>query len=276
MRTRIDMEALTENRIQLHYAIQFLAATGAALAEPQPGYSHTSLRWNAVQQLFVSAPITARQPFYVALDPVNLILFVLDQGGITIAQFPLDQRTLTEGLNWLKSEIAKCGANAEAVTFLSYPPDDFPNHAIAQGAPFNIRGIEERKLLTGYYHETYGLLEAIATQTPGASPIYIWPHHFDMATLITLPEQQGSEPRSIGIGLSPGDSSYAEPYWYVSPYPYPPRSGLSALAGGGFWHINHWVGAVLKSSQLHTDGQLNTFLQSALSISQQLLQGDLR
>lgn len=271
MQAQVNLESLIESRIQLHYAIQFLAAVGAALAEPQPDYSHTSLRWNPGQQLLISAPIAARQPFHVALDPVNLILFVLDQGGIVIAQLPLHQKTLAEGLSWLKNQIAQCGASVDNVVFLSYPPHDFPDHAIAHGAPFNIQGIEERKLLTCYYHETDGLLQTIIAPIPGASPIYIWPHHFDMATLITLPETQNGESATIGVGFSPGDTSYREPYWYVSPYPYPEQSKLLALDGNGFWHTNHWTGAVLKSSQLHPDSQLNTFLESAIFVSQKLL-----
>ena len=40
----------------------------------------------------------------------------------------------------------------------------------------------------------------------------------------------------IGVGLSPGDTYYAEPYWYVSPYPYPGLEDLPVLDGSGFWH----------------------------------------
>jgi hypothetical protein len=39
----IDPKILSPQRIQLHYAIQFMAATGAALMMPQPDYSHTTL-----------------------------------------------------------------------------------------------------------------------------------------------------------------------------------------------------------------------------------------
>ncbi|MDX2216968.1 MAG: hypothetical protein SFY66_27125 [Oculatellaceae cyanobacterium bins.114] len=45
---KLNPQALSESRVQLHYAIQFIAATGAALAEPLPDYSHTSLAWNPV------------------------------------------------------------------------------------------------------------------------------------------------------------------------------------------------------------------------------------
>lgn len=267
-----DLQMLTESRIQLHYAVQFIAATGAALADPQPDYSHTSLQWHPDLNDFVGALIAADRPFRVALDPVKLDLLILDQNEKPIAAFPLDQQTMTQGLDWLKSEIANCGADAEKVALLSYPPDDFPDHPIAHGAVFDAALPEARQQLADYYHETYFVLNAIVTQTPNASPVYIWPHHFDMATLVTFPANENGE-SSIGIGFSPGDTSYPEPYWYVTPYPYPDTINLPHLEGNGFWHTSHWVGAVLTTSQLNGDqkDQLNTFLQSAFRSSQQLL-----
>jgi hypothetical protein len=35
---KIPPNELIESRLQLHYAIQFIAATGAAIAEPLPDY----------------------------------------------------------------------------------------------------------------------------------------------------------------------------------------------------------------------------------------------
>ena len=49
--------------------------------------------------------------------------------------------------------------------------------------------------------------------------------------------------------MSPGDGSYAKPYYYVSPWPYPPASRLPALKSPGRWHTEGWVGAVLTSDQ---------------------------
>ena len=40
---KIEPQSLTETRLQLHYAIQFMAAVGNFLTEPQLDYSHASL-----------------------------------------------------------------------------------------------------------------------------------------------------------------------------------------------------------------------------------------
>ncbi|MCA1990993.1 MAG: hypothetical protein LDL41_02945 [Coleofasciculus sp. S288] len=247
---KINLQELAEARLQLHYAIQFIAATGNALAEPKPDYSHSSLGWNPKLNAFVGEVIQANTPFQVALDPVSLTSLILNQKGETIASFPLHQKTLGEGMKWHKEEISKLGAEAEKITFLSYPPDDFPDHALAHGASFDATQEAGLKALTDYYANTHLLLQEIVATTEGTSPIHTWPHHFDMATLITLPSTKNGEAMTIGVGMSPGDQSYNEPYWYITPYPYPDTATLPELDGDGFWHTQHWVGAVLKTSQL--------------------------
>jgi hypothetical protein len=281
----IKQQKLTESRLQLHYAIQFIAATGSALAEPLPDYSHTSLEWKPELEVFVGAIIRAKTSFQVALDPIGLTLIILDKQGDTIAAFPLHQKTMVEGLNWLKGEISQLGADADKVVFVSYPPDDFPDHAIAYGTAFDASEESARQELINYYANTHQFLQKIAAKTEDASSIRIWPHHFDIAMLISLPSIKNGEQMTVGIGLSPGDKSYDEPYWYVFPYPYPEMDNLPTLDGNGFWHTQHWIGAVLTASRLAipTEGdtdtnvaqiqkqQVEAFLTSALKASKALL-----
>jgi hypothetical protein len=53
----------------------------------------------------------------------------------------------------------------------------------------------------------------------------------------------------VGAGLSPGDDSYGEPYFYVSPHPTPPADCLGKLASGR-WHTTGWTGAVLTATDI--------------------------
>lgn len=285
MTGNIKPQKLAESRLQLHYAIQFIAAIGSALAEPLPDYSHTSLEWNPELEVFVGAVIRAKISFRVALDPIRLTSIILDKQGNSIAEFPLHEKTMAEGLTWHKQEISKLGADADKVAFLSYPPDDFPDHAVAQGASFDASEESARQELTNYYANTHQLLQELVATTEDASSIHIWPHHFDIATLISLPGTNNGEPMTVGIGLSSGDTSYEEPYWYISPYPYPAIENLPRLDSNGFWHTQHWVGAVLTASRLAipiaggTDTkmaemqkqQVEAFFNSALEASKALL-----
>lgn len=273
----IKPETLTESRVQLHYAVQFIAAANAAFVAPQPDYSHTSLIWDAKLQSFAGYEIQAASPFRVVIDPVSLTLRLLDSQQETIAALPLAGNTRDAGLTWLKQELSQLGMDADGVSFLDYPPDDFPDHPLAHGGAFATPARAALQELAAYYANTDLLLQPIIASTEGASTLRIWPHHFDIATLIQLPSANPDTPLTIGVGLSPGDTSYPMPYWYISPYPYPPITDLPTLAGGGFWHTHHWVGAVLPASHLTTDSnggqpqQVTTFVQSALQQAIDLL-----
>jgi hypothetical protein len=278
---KIPPHELVESRLQLHYAIQFIAATGAALAEPLADYSHTSLAWQPDLEVFVGSVIQAPQPFQVALDPVSLTLILLDQQSETINALPLPGKTMAAGLNWLQQELAQLGVDASKIVFLDYPPDDFPDHPLAHGATFDASQAGALRELTDYYANTQLLFQAIIATTEDATAPHIWPHHFDMATLITLPGTKNGSPLTVGVGLSPGDTSYHEPYWYVSPYPYPDAASLPALDSLGFWHTQHWVGAVLPASRLtetvsaEAQQQLvEAFLQTAVRASIALLKSE--
>ncbi len=69
-----------------------------------------------------------------------------------------------------------------------------------------------------------------------------WPHHFDIGTVVDL--KSTAEGCSIGLGLSPGDESYDQPYFYVNPYPNPDLSALPPLLAGDHWHTQGWMGVV--------------------------------
>src|SRR5262249_57852622 len=91
------------------------------------------------------------------------------------------------------------------------------------------------------------------------SPILLGPHHFDIATLLDF-----GESRTIGVGLSPGDSSYAEPYFYVSPSPVPKDRSGPALPVG-HWHSQGWFGAVLTGSETTGAEIAETFVTAAMA-----------
>jgi hypothetical protein len=263
----INPKSLTEARLQLHHAIQFPAAVGNCLIEPQPDTSHASLTWHPQLNLLVSGFVTTEKPFQVALEPVSLTLIILNLQGEKLAEFSLEQKTMEQGMNWLKIAIEPWGAKVEKLTFIPYP-EDFSVRPLALGTPFEKHLSAQRQELTAYYANTNLLLQEIVATTEGASAIRIWPHHFDLATLISLPYIQKGEATSIGVGMSPGDSNYDEPYWYVSPWPYPNLANFPELNGGGNWHTEGWLGAILTASNLSQEnkqsGQIQTFFNSAV------------
>lgn len=61
-----------------------------------------------------------------------------------------------------------------------------------------------------------------------------------------------SERASLRAALvfSPGDGSYDQPYFYVTPWPYPSTDALPLLPAGVHWHTEGWTGAVLTAEQV--------------------------
>jgi hypothetical protein len=246
---KINPKSLTETRLQLHYAIQFMAAVGNFLTQPRSDFSHASLTWNSELNAFVSGIVVSKNSFQVALEPITLTSIILDINRNKLAEFSLLEKTMNEGMNLLKQIIEPLGADITKLTFVSYP-DDFPHHSLAEGAIFEHNSEAMRQELTAYFANTNSILQEIAASRENASPVRIWPHHFDIATLISLPYIQKDEAVSLGIGMSSGDNSYNEPYWYVTPWPYPNIANLPELASSGIWHTEGWVGAILTASQL--------------------------
>lgn len=235
--------ALVTARTQLHHAAQVANAAAISLLPPEADDSHTNFEWIDALGALVARRIPATQPFRVALRPADLALAVVHGDDVAAAVYPLSGRTRDDAFAWLVEQVALSGADASRMTMRRHyeipgePPDAAHPFALAGGAAFHE--------LAAYWSDADHLLRAVARAIPGASEVRCWPHHFDIATLITEPT--AATRTTIGVGLSPGDEYYAEPYLYVSPYPYPDTSALPPLEVGS-WHTTGWVGAVLPGT----------------------------
>jgi hypothetical protein len=97
-----------------------------------------------------------------------------------------------------------------------------------------------------------GMLRAAAQGFAGAAPVRVWPHHFDVGSVLPLGSGRGEDAPSLGIGLSPGDDGVAEPYFYITTWP--ARDALPELPAGGHWHREGWTGAVLTGTEVVAAG----------------------
>lgn len=108
-----------------------------------------------------------------------------------------------------------------------------------------------------------------------ASPVYCWPHHFDLATQIKLPIRNADTTGDIGVGFSPGDEYYDEPYFYVSVYPEPDPAILPMLPAMGHWHTHEFTAGVKPAHKILTAtdqaSETDNFLQGAAAIALKIL-----
>jgi nitrite reductase/ring-hydroxylating ferredoxin subunit/multimeric flavodoxin WrbA len=261
----VDLQALSDARLEVHYAVQTLAAAGAALVAPEPDDSHTSLSWSDTLGGFVGQAIQADGGTLCAglgLEP--FLLCVVGGAGQVLRQLELRGRTLPQALDWLANTFTSLLGRPVHLELPKHK--DFPLHALAQTGTFQTgRGLAE----LGRYYANAAI--AFAPRA-GGRPVRVWPHHFDIALLADGP----SPGQTIGVGLSPGDASSSDPYWYVTPWPYPPTDGLPALAGNGAWNVEGWVGARLPAPRVRGEApeqrkQVEVFLDSAIAACRSLL-----
>jgi hypothetical protein len=272
--------------------VQIVSAAGWTLAPPSPDDSQGSLEWSSAEDALAGLEIVrAGRRARAGLRLADLTVFVMEQAGRVGPKEPgaqvrsalaLPGKTLDEAMVWLAAALTQ--SLAVTVSHLERPRHQLPPSPIDQGAPFDRPAPAALAELASWYSSADRVLRAIAATTPGASPVRCWPHHFDLATLIRLdaPDAPEEIARSIGVGLSPGDAGIPEPYWYVTPRPYPatqPGSEQPAPPSlpAGHWHTEGWTGAALTASELaatptRTAGdRVAAFLSTALAACRGLL-----
>ncbi len=234
---------LSGARVQLHWAAQLLSAPGVSLLSPEEDFSHTNLGWDFELGVLSGRPVGS-DSLRAGLVFEGLELAVLD-GERERSSMRLAGHTVQESLSWLGRELAGEGAT------LVLPVHDMPSHSVGEGGVFSDAEAPARAELGGWFANAFRLIRDAASGDASAAPVRCWPHHFDVASLITLDEgTDAEEARSIGVGFSPGDGSYDQPYFYVTPWPYPDATDLPSLAAGMDWHTSGWTGAVLTAERL--------------------------
>jgi len=262
---------LVEARLQLHYAAQIVSSVGFTFVSAKPDWSHTSLEWSAELNALASRATAGEKPYRAALIFPSFELALLDGDSVPVARCALKGRNVDGGYAWLAGAIADYQVRPLDKE-LFRPEHELPPYLGAEGDPFPFAPRPAFAELANWYAAGANLLAEIRAAEENASPLVVWPHHFDMATLITL-SGEGESATTIGVGLSPGDGSYAEPYWYVSPWPTPETEDRPALEGGGNWHTEGFTAAVLPASRMNKSGAAPTraFLRSALAACRKLL-----
>jgi len=264
--------SLSEARLLAHWAVQPLTAAADALIAPETDDSHSSMQWSHVLPGQMGRELGCG--YAAGLRISDLTLQVWDVGGEPIDERPLAGRTLEQALSWLSwtLQMAFGEANRPELKLRDY---DMPDHPVGKGAAFpDTPPKAELEALVRWFANAERAISGLIGVVEEAGPVRVWPHHFDIASLMSF-----SAGRSIGLGMSPGDASYPQPYFYCNPWPYPQqRTGLPELAGGGHWHTEGWFGTVLPAEILAAaepeaqPREYARFAESALHANRQLLE----
>lgn len=266
---------LASARIALHGAVQLVASFGQAHVEARPDYSQRSMTWNARESAFFSEATDAEDPLRVTVR-LRDVTASIRAGDAVVAERELGGGTLEDAYQWLEDELE--GVQGKPRVQLGRPDNVILTDPLAGGlSPEETEGPFHE--LEVWFANSDAILSRARFLQPDATPVRCWPHHFDIATLVTIDPLLGAEDGpSIGVGMSPGDEGYPSPYFYVTPYPYPEAIDLAELPSGGHWHREGWVGAVLPAEALIAAGGSErqreacwTFLTTAMKASRTLL-----
>lgn len=266
---------LIEERLQLHWAAQALSAATHAVLDRQPGDHHTNLGWDPDADAFVTHPFNAGHRASLAVAAFELRWLAPD--GTILESFPLEGQTLETARLWI-TDLARPVADGLPEGPVPLRDYDMPTHPVENGQPFSGGDPAKRAELANWYANADLALAEIATD-PAGSDVRTWPHHFDIGLLIALePDKDPEEARSIGVGMSPGDTTIPQPYYYVYPYPRPQDAPLPELPSGGRWEQEAFFGAVLTGDVLADGGEVGEqhdrvgrFLDSAIKSARVLL-----
>jgi len=262
---------LGEARLQLHWAAQILSASADAWLQAAQDDSHSNMEWRPEHAALAGALLPGGGR--LALRVADLTLLVLG-GPSDGATLPLRGETLAGALGWADAFIGQAAEMERASRVRDY---DMPEHAVRDGAPFSAAS-ESLEELARWYGNGDSLLRELAAGEPTATPIRCWPHHFDIAGIVYLDAPSPSA-RQLGFGLSPGDHYYAEPYFYVTPYPIPDGVAFPDLDAGGHWHRQGFNGAVQVGSKVVQSGDdapaqhdaARRFLSSAMAAARTII-----
>ncbi len=271
-------DAIRDARLQAHIAAHLVAGPAKVFATPQPDYAHLSLHWHPEYGEF-STGIMQGPTAMMSLQLSTMTLSVTAIGRDD-AELVLHGKMLAEAQAAIAQEISKSPHDGELPSIPD--PKAWPEHAVAHDAAFDCSDAAAFEELARHFNNAAVMLEPFADRESHSTPVRTWPHHFDMATLVSLDYDLDPEKaRSINVGFSPGDDQYPEPYWYVVPYPDPKREAMPGLPGNGIWHLVGWTGAILKASSYgHLDspelqqGEVAGFLAAAYDGCREVLKED--
>lgn len=271
-----DPRHLGEARDQAHWAAQIIAAVGNTFSNHQEDDSHTSMEWLESQRLLAGQYTEKNPSFRLGLDIGRLTFRIIDLEDSAVAESELVGNTLDGAYEWVES-ISRMLHGSDEIE-LHRPTYEMPEHPVHTGREtFSSAGRAQEFLeLEHWFSNASLMLHRVIQDVGEASPIRCWPHHFDIAFL-AYPEPGTG--KSIGVGMTPGDTYYPDPYWYVTPWPYPPEDvDLPVLNGGGRWHTEGWTGSILRGTDLvlattaaEQEQQCIDFLQSAIAACETIL-----
>jgi len=264
-----DENQLKNARLQLHHAAQIPAIIARSFLGEHHEDIHANLGWAQEINALVSRPIPGPSGnAFIALQFQHPGILILEESFST--QIPLMGNNWNSLFNEVLEILAERGFDKGKISLEQPYKNDLPAFETYE-SDFDLNNLEAFEVLGSYFSNSNAMLAEILADSTEASEIRCWPHHFDIASLLDL-----GKGKSIGIGMSPGDSSSTLPYYYVNMWPYPDTDKVSLPAlSSGKWNTEGWVGTLLNAEAFAgTPDQkeiIKTFIKESVSAARELI-----
>ena len=255
--------SLRTARAHSHLAVQLLTKAARANIESVPDDSHASITWSADPGAFRTETMNGKDGAYAigfTFAPMTLCVLRDDQNTATLG---LGGISVDEAEAWLDGQLEGAGLSKASPIALPYK---LPAEVAAVDVLDPGDASDALAALATWFDLAHSSLAkfAAANQSiaPGPSPVVCWPHHFDIATYVSLEDGNFETARAVGVGMSPGDESYDQPYFYINPWPHLATDDLPTLPAPGHWHTEGFVGAVVTADELLSVSEIERTLQA--------------
>lgn len=245
--------SFARSREHAHHAAQLVAAAGVTLLPPDPEFHYSGATFDAERGAIVGSPLPMGRRVRLVLE--GLRLEVMD--GDRVQHLDLVGRIVAEGALFLRVALGKK---------ITFPTWELPSGPIADFGPLAPEA-DDLRVLAQWYAAADATLRAISLDVGTKGEVRLWPHHFDLAALVTIERNAEHEKsRTVGLGLSPGDATIPLPYLYVTPFPYPKDRPTPPLPVGR-WQTSGWYGAVLEAAAIDGQRTVDEFLRAAFDLT---------
>lgn len=269
--SELSTEQLVHARLQLHHAAQIPAILARSYIGSHPEDIHANLGWDTQHKALMTYPISSSDnTLQIGIQLETLSIIMVNKQ--VVHAFPLAGNTWDQGLHACMEFLQRNGLTGEKLRLEQPYQDDLPDFPSIGKKSFDFNDKRSFQVLSDLFSHADALITKILSEVEEASEIRCWPHHFDIAGLISYEGE-----KSVGIGLSPGDASSTLPYYYINMWPYPDKSttSLPELKAGGKWHTEGWTGAILIADEIwKADKQsekTENFIREAFSHAQALI-----
>lgn len=271
----LDLAELAAVREQLHQAVQSVAAVGRHFLEPSKKDQNAVLHWIPNPKRLAGKWIdTPKGKFRASISFSEGRIYLIDENINVIDSFEIHSNTFNQLMVWFEEYIGKLGLPVE--NFHVNLPYELPKYATQKKQAFDLSDMALSDAFAHYYANSRIILEKINSTFPGAGETTVWPHHFDQAISVMLKDSGNPETSSyLGLGMSPGDNYYNQPYFYVNSWPFAEEDHLQPLKFG-IWHTDDWVGSVLTAEELwetsnQPDAVMKFYQEASTQLREQLL-----